>query len=126
MSHPLLRYLRKETLPTAFCPGCGNGILMKALFQAFDELGVKELTNYVFVSGIGCAAWIPSPFIKADTVHTLHGRPIPVATGIKLTRPELEVIVIGGDGDIAGIGGNHLVHAARRNGCMCFSCITRC
>lgn len=115
MSHPLIRYLREELLPTVFCPGCGIGIVMKALFTAFDELGITKLDEFVFVSGIGCAAWMPSPYIKADTIHTLHGRAIPVATGLKLVRPELEVIVVGGDGDIAGIGGNHLIHAARRN-----------
>ncbi len=115
MKHPLIKYLREEHLPTIFCPGCGDGIVMKALFMAFDELGIEKLDRYIFVSGIGCAAWIPSPHIKADTVHTLHGRAIPIATGIKLARPDLEVIVVGGDGDIAGIGGNHLLHAARRN-----------
>jgi len=115
MKHPLVKYLREELLPTVFCPGCGIGIVMKALFTAFDELGIYPLDKYVFVSGIGCSAWMPSPYIKADTIHTLHGRAIPVATGLKLSRPELEVIVVGGDGDIAGIGGNHLIHAARRN-----------
>jgi len=110
-----LKYLRREVLPTAFCPGCYNGILMNALFQAFMELGVEDLKEYVFVSGIGCSSWIPSPFIKADSLHTLHGRAIPVATGVKLANPDLNVIVIGGDGDLASIGGNHLLHAARRN-----------
>jgi 2-oxoglutarate ferredoxin oxidoreductase subunit beta len=115
LRHPLLKYLRKEALPTIFCPGCGNGIVAKAFFHALDELGIDSLRDFVFVSGIGCAAWIPSPYIKADSIHVLHGRALPVATGIKLVRPELNVVVIGGDGDIAGIGGNHLVHAARRN-----------
>ncbi len=115
MKHPYLRYLRPENVPTVFCPGCGIGIVMKALFQAFDELGYETLERFVFVSGIGCSAWIPSPHILADSVHTLHGRAIPVATGIKLVKPNLNVLVIGGDGDIAGIGGNHLLHAARRN-----------
>ncbi len=115
MPHPLARYLRSEYLPTLFCPGCGLGIVMKAFFHALDELSIKDLKNFVFVSGIGCTAWIPSPHFKADSVHVLHGRAIPVATGIKLVRPDLNVIVFGGDGDIAGIGGNHLLHAARRN-----------
>jgi len=113
--HPLIRYIRKEALPTAFCPGCGNGIIMKAMFEAFDMKGIDRLDNVVFVSGIGCAAWIPSPHIDADSIHTLHGRAIPVATGVKLSNPQLEVIVISGDGDLIGIGGNHLIHAARRN-----------
>jgi len=115
MTHPYLRYLRSETIPTVFCPGCGIGILMKAFFNALDELGYKDMRNFVFVSGIGCSAWIPSPHFKADSIHTLHGRAIPVAIGVKLVRPDLNVIVFGGDGDIAGIGGNHLLHAARRN-----------
>ena len=115
MSHPYIKYMRRELLPSIFCPGCGIGIVMKALFQAFDELEIEKLSNYIFVSGIGCSAWIPSPYILADSVHTIHGRAIPVATGIKLFRPQLNVVVIGGDGDIASIGGNHLLHAARRN-----------
>ncbi|MEW5994998.1 MAG: thiamine pyrophosphate-dependent enzyme, partial [Candidatus Zixiibacteriota bacterium] len=69
----------------------------------------------VCVSGIGCSSWIPSPYFKADTLHTTHGRPIAFATGVKIMRPDLTVVVIAGDGDVAGIGGNHLIHAARRN-----------
>jgi len=69
----------------------------------------------LFVSGIGCAAWIPSPHFNADTLHILHGRAIPAATGAKLFNPKLRVVVVGGDGDLADIGGNHLIHAARRN-----------
>jgi 2-oxoglutarate ferredoxin oxidoreductase subunit beta len=115
LKHFSRKYLREETLPTAFCPGCFNGILMNAMFKAFEELGIHDLRKYVFISGIGCAAWIPSPYIKADSIHTLHGRAIAVATGVKLARPDLEVIVFGGDGDISAIGGNHLIHAARRN-----------
>jgi len=113
--HPYRRYLRRMYPPTLFCPGCGIGIVMKTFFNALDELGVESLERYVFVSGIGCSAWMPSPHINADSIHVLHGRAIPVATGVKLVRPELEVIVVGGDGDIVGIGGNHLIHAARRN-----------
>ena len=113
--HFSLKYLRREALPTAFCPGCYNGIVINALAKAFEELGIEDLRNFVFVSGIGCAAWIPSPYLKADSVHTLHGRAIAVATGIKLARPDLNVVVISGDGDLASIGGNHLLHAARRN-----------
>ncbi len=109
------RYLREEVLPTPFCPGCFNGIVMNALFKAMEELGISNLRKYVFVSGIGCSSWIPSPHFKADTIHTLHGRATAVATGVKLARPDLNVIVIGGDGDLAAIGFNHLAHAARRN-----------
>ncbi len=115
IGHPSLKYMRREALPTAFCPGCYNGIVMNAMFQAFEELGIGDLRGFVFVSGIGCSSWIPSPYIRADSLHTLHGRAIPVATGVKLANPSLEVIVVGGDGDLASIGGNHLLHAARRN-----------
>jgi len=76
----------------------------------------------VFVSGIGCAAWIPSPHFKADTLHTLHGRAIAYATGAKLFNPKLKIMVISGDGDLSAIGGNHLIHAARRNMDMTVVC----
>ncbi|RLE52806.1 MAG: 2-oxoacid:ferredoxin oxidoreductase subunit beta [Candidatus Methanomethylicota archaeon] len=115
MKHFAVKYLREEKLPTPFCPGCGNGILMNAFFKAVEELGYRDLRDFVFCSGIGCAAWIPSPHFMADSIHTLHGRAIPVATGIKLMKPHLKVVVIGGDGDLAGIGLSHLIHAARRN-----------
>ncbi len=113
--HYSRRYLREEVLPTTFCPGCFNGVVINALMKAFTELGIEDLRNYVFVSGIGCSSWIPSPYIRADSIHTLHGRAIAVATGVKLVRPDLNIVVIGGDGDLASIGGNHLIHAARRN-----------
>lgn len=107
------KYLRDLNLP--FCPGCGDFTIINSFLKTVHELGHKDLTNFVFVSGIGCAAWIPSPYFQADTVHTTHGRSIPVATGVKLVRPVLDVVVFGGDGDIAGIGLSHLIHAARRN-----------
>ncbi len=115
MTHPLHRYLREEILPGPFCPGCGNGLVLGALVRAIARAGHEDLRDFAFVSGIGCAAWIPSPHLRADSLHVAHGRAIPTAIGVKLRRPELNVVVVGGDGDIAGIGGNHLVHAARRN-----------
>jgi 2-oxoglutarate ferredoxin oxidoreductase subunit beta len=105
------KYLRQ---PTPFCPGCGHGIFMNAFLHAADDVGL-DFDKTVFVSGIGCGAWVPSPHFRADTLHVTHGRAVAYATGVKMTRPELNVIVIGGDGDIATIGGNHLIHAARRN-----------
>ena len=97
-----------------FCTGCGNEKVAESILQAIENLyGTME--GFVFLSGIGCAAWIPSPHIKADTIHTTHGRPITFATGVKLANPDLKVVVISGEGDLAGIGGNHLIHAARRN-----------
>lgn len=108
------KYIRPEVFPTPFCPGCGHGILLGAILRAIEELGL-DIDSMLFVSGIGCAGWIPSPHFAADTLHTTHGRAIAFATGAKLFNPELEVVVIGGDGDLASIGGNHLIHAARRN-----------
>ncbi len=113
--HPSLKYLRLETLPTPFCAGCGLGIIANCFLKAVEELGFNDLRSFVFCSGIGCAAWIPSPHFKADSIHVTHGRSIPVAVGVKLVRPELNVVVFGGDGDLAGIGLSHLLHAARRN-----------
>lgn len=88
---------------------------MNEFLRAVHELGYENLDKFVFCSGIGCSSWIPSPHFMADSIHTLHGRSIPVATGIKLMRPDLNVIVFGGDGDIVGIGLSHFIHAARRN-----------
>jgi 2-oxoglutarate ferredoxin oxidoreductase subunit beta len=109
-----LKYLRQEILPTTFCAGCGCGTVLNSFVHAIEELGINP-REMVFVTGIGCSSWIPSPYFKGDTLHTTHGRPLAFATGVKVMRPELKVIVIAGDGDIAGIGGNHLIHAARRN-----------
>jgi len=107
------RYMRDLKLP--FCPGCGCFTVINSFLKAVHELGHEDLRRFVFCSGIGCAAWIPSPYFKADSIHVTHGRSIPVATGVKLMQPDLNVVVFGGDGDIAGIGLSHLVHAARRN-----------
>ena len=108
------KYLRPG-LKLPFCPGCGCYTVINCFLRAVWQLGHEDLSSFVFCSGIGCAAWIPSPYFNADSIHTPHGRAIPVATGIKLVRPELNVVVFGGDGDIAGIGCGHLIHAARRN-----------
>jgi 2-oxoglutarate ferredoxin oxidoreductase subunit beta len=110
----VLKYLRQEILPTSFCAGCGCGTVLNSFVHAIDELGIDP-REMVFVTGIGCSSWIPSPYFKGDTLHTTHGRPLAFATGVKVMRPDLKVIVIAGDGDVAGIGGNHLIHAARRN-----------
>ena len=107
------KYLRDIKPP--FCAGCGAFTVMNIFLKAVHEMGHENLEKFVFCSGIGCASWIPSPHFLADSVHTLHGRSIPVATGIKLMRPEVNVVVFGGDGDIVGIGLSHFIHAARRN-----------
>jgi 2-oxoglutarate ferredoxin oxidoreductase subunit beta len=114
MARDLEAYLRPGITSTPFCPGCGHGIVMNLILRAIDELAI-DMDEMLFVSGIGCAAWIPSPHFNADTLHTLHGRAIAFATGAKMVNPKLTVMVISGDGDLASIGGNHLVHAARRN-----------
>ena len=106
-------YMRNLKFP--FCPGCGLYLLSGSFLRAVYELGYRSLDGFCFTSGIGCASWIPSPYYMADSVHTLHGRSIPVATSIKLVRPDLRVVVFGGDGDIVGIGMSHFIHAARRN-----------
>jgi 2-oxoglutarate/2-oxoacid ferredoxin oxidoreductase subunit beta len=114
MKEKIFEMINAQVFPTPFCPGCGHGILMNAILRAFAELEY-DLKQTLFVSGIGCAAWIPSPHFKADTLHTLHGRAIAYATGAKLFNPKLKVIVISGDGDLSSIGGNHLIHGARRD-----------
>ncbi|MDH4100043.1 MAG: thiamine pyrophosphate-dependent enzyme [Nitrospirota bacterium] len=112
--------IRSGAMPSPFCAGCGHGILMGTILRAINEMtdaNGKPLSmdDFLFVSGIGCAGWIVSPHFNADTMHTTHGRPIAFATGAKLANPKLKVVVISGDGDLSAIGGNHLIHAARRN-----------
>jgi len=114
VARDLEQYLRPGIGITTYCPGCGEAILMGLILRAIDELKLN-MDEMLFVSGIGCAAWIPSPYFSADTLHTLHGRTIAFATGAKMVNPKLKVMVISGDGDLADIGGNHLIHGARRN-----------
>jgi len=111
--HPLAKYLREERLPHIWCEGCGNGIILSSFVSALDELRV-DMDKLVVVSGIGCIGRVAG-YIKCDSFHTTHGRPIALATGIKLANPKLTIAVISGDGDLFAIGGNHFIHAARRN-----------
>lgn len=111
---PRRRYIREGALPTVFCSGCGGGTVLNLFTKAVEELEIDP-KKIAAVTGIGCSSWVLSPYFKADTLHTTHGRAIACATGIKIVRPDLFVVVIAGDGDISGIGGNHLIHAARRN-----------
>ncbi len=108
-----MKYLRTDRLPNIFCAGCGNGIIMNTFFNGM-ELADLDFENLVLVSGIGCSSRVPG-YVKCDSLHTTHGRPIAFATGLKLANPELDVVVFTGDGDAAAIGGNHLIHGARRN-----------
>jgi 2-oxoglutarate/2-oxoacid ferredoxin oxidoreductase subunit beta len=107
------KYYRLNHLPHMWCPGCGNGIVTSSTVKAIDKLGLSQ-DKTTIVSGIGCSSRA-SGYLNFDTVHSAHGRAIPFATGIKLANPELNVIVMTGDGDATAIGGNHFIHAARRN-----------
>ena len=106
-------YLRTDKMPTLWCWGCGDGVILKALIRAIDKLG-WNMDDICVVSGIGCSGRFSS-YINCNTVHTTHGRTLPYATGIKMANPNKKVIVVGGDGDGLAIGGNHTIHAARRN-----------
>lgn len=106
-------YIRERFMPHIWCPGCGHGIIMNSLIRAIQNLGLRK-NNIVMVSGIGCSARI-SGYLDFHTLHTLHGRALAFATGVKLGRPDLHIIVPMGDGDAAAIGGNHFIHTARRN-----------
>ena len=112
-AHPLDGLLRADRLPHIWCPGCGLGSTMACLANAMAESAIPT-NQHVVVSGIGCSGRVAG-YLKVDSFHTTHGRAIPFATGLKLANPELEVTVFSGDGDLFAIGGNHFIHAARRN-----------
>ena len=110
----IYKYLRHDKkFPHVWCPGCGNGLVLGSLIRTIDRLKMSK-DDVVLVSGIGCAGRMTA-YVDFHTVHTTHGRALTYATGIKLANPKLNVIVIMGDGDATAIGGNHLIHAARRN-----------
>jgi 2-oxoglutarate/2-oxoacid ferredoxin oxidoreductase subunit beta len=111
--HPLDRVIRSDRMPHIWCPGCGIGIAMRCYAQAILDSGIP-LEKHIVVSGIGCTGRVAG-YMKLDSYHTTHGRAIPFAIGLKLANPELMVTVFSGDGDLVSIGGNHLIHAARRN-----------
>jgi 2-oxoglutarate ferredoxin oxidoreductase subunit beta len=111
--NPTLSYFRQENLPHIWCPGCGHGTVTGSLVRAIRRLDLDK-NKVCIVSGIGCSSRAVG-YLDFDTLHTAHGRALAFATGIKLARPELKVIVMTGDGDCTAIGGNHFIHAARRN-----------
>ncbi len=113
MRKELEKYFRNDKLPHIWCPGCGHGIITGAVVRAIDNLGLDQ-NKICIVSGIGCSSRAPG-YMNFYTLHTTHGRALAFATGIKMAKPDLEVIVLTGDGDCSAIGGNHLIHAARRN-----------
>lgn len=107
------QYLRVDRLPHIWCPGCGHGIIFKALLRSIHGLEIDK-NDLMLVSGIGCASRLPG-YADFNTLHTTHGRALPFATGIKVMKPNLHVIVTSGDGDAVAIGGNHFIHTCRRN-----------
>jgi 2-oxoglutarate/2-oxoacid ferredoxin oxidoreductase subunit beta len=119
--HPLDELLRTEYLPHIWCPGCGLGIILGTLLRNLSKSGL-DLNKTVFISGIGCTGRAAG-YVKLDSFHVTHGRALPFATGLKLANPDLKVIVFSGDGDLAAIGGNHFIHAARRNIDMTVICV---
>ena len=113
MAKDIDRYFRQDKLPHIWCSGCGHGTIMSSMVRAIDEIGFDQ-DKTVIVSGIGCSGRAPG-YLDFNTLHVTHGRAITYATGVKMANPELEVIVVTGDGDGAAIGGNHLIHGCRRN-----------
>jgi 2-oxoglutarate ferredoxin oxidoreductase subunit beta len=111
--HPIAPFLRMDRIPHIWCPTCGIGTVVKCYATALEGSAL-DLDKVAIVSGIGCTGRVAG-YMKLDAYHATHGRAIPFATGLKLGRPELEVCVFSGDGDLSGIGGNHFIHAARRN-----------
>ena len=110
---PLRDYLRKRFFPHLWCPGCGHGMVLGGMLRAIEQMGLTK-NDIVMVSGIGCSSRIAG-YVDFHTMHTIHGRALAFATGVKLSRPELTLIVPMGDGDALAIGGNHFIHTARRN-----------
>ncbi|MBW2702504.1 MAG: 2-oxoacid:ferredoxin oxidoreductase subunit beta [Deltaproteobacteria bacterium] len=111
--NPVEPYLRLDRMPHIWCPGCGIGIVVNCFVRALQKSKV-DVDDVAVVSGIGCTGRIAGYF-KVDSFHTTHGRPIPFATGLKTARPDMQVFVFSGEGDLVAIGGNHFIHAARRN-----------
>ncbi|MBU0989275.1 MAG: 2-oxoacid:ferredoxin oxidoreductase subunit beta, partial [Proteobacteria bacterium] len=119
--HPLDDLLRTDRIPHIWCPGCGIGTAFSSCLIALKASGI-DLKKTVMVSGIGCSGR-GAGYVKLDSYHTTHGRAIPFATGMKLANPELNVVVFSGDGDLFAIGGNHFIHAARRNVDLTVVCV---
>jgi 2-oxoglutarate/2-oxoacid ferredoxin oxidoreductase subunit beta len=120
-SKPIDQYLRVDRMPHIWCAGCGIGLATSCFIRGIERAGL-DLDKIAVVSGIGCTGRVAG-YVKFDSFHTTHGRALPFATGLKLGNPELKVVVFSGDGDLAAIGGNHLIHSARRNIDICVICI---
>ncbi|MDZ7261341.1 MAG: 2-oxoacid:ferredoxin oxidoreductase subunit beta [candidate division KSB1 bacterium] len=119
--HPMEPFLRMDRIPHIWCPTCGIGTVVSCFIAALEKYE-QPLENVVVVSGIGCTGRVAG-YVKLDSFHTTHGRAIPFATGLKLANPKLKVVVISGDGDLIAIGGNHFIHAARRNMDLTVICV---
>lgn len=120
-THPLDEYLRTDRLPHIWCPGCGLGMILGTVLRAINKSHL-DIDKTAIVSGIGCTGRAAG-YVKLDSFHVTHGRALPFATGLKLANPDLKIVVFSGDGDIAAIGGNHLIHTARRNIDMTVICV---
>jgi len=121
VDNPVERYLRSDRMPHIWCPGCGIGTTVNCFTRALDECGIP-MDRLAVVSGIGCTGRVAG-YMHVDSFHTTHGRAIPFATGLKLAAPDMKVVVYSGDGDLFAIGGNHFIHAARRNLDMTVICV---
>ncbi|BCW92987.1 MAG: hypothetical protein KatS3mg007_0881 [Thermoanaerobaculum sp.] len=121
LQNPLMQYLRQDRIPHIWCPGCGIGTSLNAFIRALDEMQF-DLNKLAVISGIGCTGRVAG-YLNVDSFHTTHGRAIPFATGLKLGNPDLKVVVYSGDGDLFAIGGNHFIHAARRNMDLMVVCV---
>ncbi len=119
--NPVLPYIREDRMPHIWCPGCGIGTTVNCFGRALTKSGL-DLDQTAIVSGIGCTGRVAG-YANLDSFHTTHGRPVAFATGLKLGNPDLKVIVYSGDGDLSAIGGNHFIHAARRNMDMTVICV---
>jgi 2-oxoglutarate ferredoxin oxidoreductase subunit beta len=115
------KWYREDRLPHIFCTGCGNGTVMNCAIKAVETMQ-WEIDDTVFISGIGCSSRAPG-YISTDSLHTTHGRALSFATGVKMANPDLHVVVFTGDGDLSAIGGNHFIHACRRNIDMTVICM---
>lgn len=120
-AHPMEEFLRMDRIPHIWCPTCGIGVTVNCFARALEKCEIP-LDNLAVVSGIGCTGRVAG-YVKVDSFHTTHGRAIPFATGLKLANPKLKVTVFSGDGDLVSIGGNHFIHAARRNVDMLVICV---
>ena len=120
-TNPVDQYLRMDRIPHIWCPGCGLGTTVNCFVRAVDSVDIPQ-DQISVVSGIGCTGRVAG-YLKLDSFHTTHGRPIPFATGLKLANPKLKVVVYSGDGDLFAIGGNHFIHAARRNMDLTVICV---